>query len=764
MTDQTEQGTGRPFLHLPNISRRRFIGGAGASIVSTSMLSATASLPFMSAAAAQNADPDDYRAVVCLFLAGGNDSWNMLVPTDDATYNRYSAARTDMSLLREGDPDEPSLRGPILPLNAVDVEPGRSFGVHPAMPEVRDLFDTGAIGFVANVGTLVTPLASAAEYNSGSFPIPRALFSHNDQINQWHTAYPQGQGSWGWAGSVADVLQGSFNHDAKVAMNISLAGSSLLLSGRQTDHYAIGANGSVPINGKTSGANTTRGLRYEAFAGDSAQLGAFAAQPYRNVFEQAYLDEMTGSVALETEFSSAFDNSIVLTPFDGSNRLEATLIGVARTIKARQALGTQRQVFFVQVGGWDHHQELHQAHNDLLGQVSRGLKTFWEALGEDGVEAQDNTVVFTASDFGRTLRSNGRGTDHAWGGHHIVMGGPVRGQRIHGSYPTPAEIGLGEGLDVGTNGRVLPTTAVDQYIGEICHWFGVPDDRMHEVLPNYRNFVATGTMRPLGFLTEDLVPSSAQFALSCVTGNGLFHVTVVNGGPEAAGFAVDVTGLPRRVRTLAVGEDFRFGFSGRPDGPYTIDVYRNGQLLDSEEFDVACDPVFPVLVEHSCLAGNGRVDVHLRNLGGATATYRVSITGLAPRTQVLDPGDRARISFTGRPDGDYTVSVVRDGAEVHDEVVTIACDLAQTKPVVVSHSCLAGMGRVDVDLLNRGTGTAKFEVLVGALAPRVRTLAPGATQRVSVTGRPDGTLPVEVFRSGTLIHSETVVIACGIPD
>lgn len=763
--DETANTIERPSgfdLVLPNVTRRKFIGGASATVASTTMLSAAATLPFAGAAAAQDAPGDDYKAIVCVFLAGGNDSWNMLVPTDDATYARYAAARTGMALSRDGDPASPTNRGPILPLNALGVDPGRSFGVHPAMPEVRDLFDAGAIGFVANVGTLVTPIASPAVYQAGSVPVPRALFSHNDQIQQWQTGYPQGTRGFGWAGSVADQISGAFNDQARVAMNISLSGSSRMLTGRQTDHYSIGDGGSIPIRGKLGGAGSVNGNRYRSIGYEPNDSLAFSGQTYTNFFQRAYLEGMVQSVDLEREFSTAFGDATVTTPFDGSSGLERALIAVARTIKARQALGTRRQVFFVQLGGWDHHQELINIHAEKLREVSKALQTFWTALGEGEVDARDKTVLFTASDFGRTLRSNGRGTDHAWGGHHIVMGGPVVGQRIHGTYPTAGQIGLGEGLDVGTNGRVLPSTSVDEYVGEICQWFGVPNAIMPNVLDNCRNFFTADVDRPVGFLREDSAPSTAQFGLSCVADNGLFHVVVVNGGLDAAEFDVDVTGLPRRSRTIAPGEDFRFGFSGRPDGAYTIDVYRNGELLDSQNFDVACDPQIPVAVEHSCLAQNGRVDVFLHNLGDATASYEVSITGLSVRRRTLNRGDRMRVTFTGRPDGDYTVRVLRAGVEIHSEVVTIDCDPDQDVPVLVETSCLASRGRVDVHLLNRGAGPATFEVVVGILAPRTRTLAPGETARVSVTGRPNGDLPVVVRRNGSVIYDQVSPIACGV--
>lgn len=748
--------TDSPTSHSPRqVSRRRFIGEAScAAVGGTALFSTALNLSLQANAAAQDLPPgDDYKAIVCLFLAGGNDSYNMLVPTDAATYLQYQAVRSNLALLKNGlDP----LRGPILELNALDTN-GRSYGVHPAMPELRDLFDSGAAGFVANVGTLVEPM-TVAQYKNDLVTKPRALFSHSDQIAQWQTAFPQGARSDGWGGRIADVLDG-VNIGSEVAMNISLNGNSTFLSGEQTTHYTLGSNGSIALRGRDNGANSIPGRRFRSV--DPAAAGSLHEQTYQNLFEQAYLSQFGQAVELDREFSSAFQNNTLTTEFDPLSRLAKQLESAARTIKARTELGVRRQVFFVFAGGWDHHQELLGTHFGMLGDVSRSLRSFWDALGEPGVDAQDDVVLFTASDFSRTLRSNGRGTDHGYGGNHIVLGGPVRGQRVHGAYPDASELRLDGGLDVDRNGRILPTTGVDEYAAEIAQWFGVGDDMLPIVLPNVRNFVALGETNPVGFLDAPAEPNpSVTFAQTCLNNDGRFDMLLVNAGPDSAEFWVDVQGLARRTRTLGPDETMNVPVTGRPDNTYTVEVYRNGALLDETTFDVNCDPAGPeVVVEDSCLGGNGRVDVWLNNGTAQTVTYEVSITGLAPRTRTIAPGASGRITWTGRPDGQYDVVARRGGAVISSTQVTINCD-SPPEPLSVTSTCLAGRGRVDVVMTNTGSTAAVYDIDVGTLDRRSRTVAPGATVKVSYTGRQNGSLPVLVYRNAELVWDTPMQISC----
>ncbi len=464
------------------LTRRRFLGAAScAALGTTGLFSTLLNLTLTGRAVAAPQAADDYKALVCIFQAGGNDSFNMLIPTHASAYAQYQSVRGNIALPLSG-------AGAALPLNALGAD-GRGFAVHPAMPEVRDLFDQGSLAFVTNTGTLVEP-ATVAQYKAGSVKLPRALFSHNDQIQQWQTSVPQGGSPSGWAGRLADLLnaRSAGGSGAKVSMNLSLNGNNIWQTGEHSTGYTITPEGSVALLGKGArpGINA---LRFDTVA-------SLADAHYQNLFEQAYIDEFKSSIERDAQFSSAFANAQINTVFS-DNDLAGDLKAVARTIAARGALGMRRQIFFVLYGGWDHHQELLANHAEMLGVLSRSLKNFWDALGELGV--RDNVVTFSASDFGRTLRSNGRGTDHAWGGNHLVMGGPVIGQRLYGRWPD--DMSLGGGLDVGSNGRLLPTTSVDQYMAELALWFGVTRNELGSVLPNIGNFYdPAGAAPPLGLL------------------------------------------------------------------------------------------------------------------------------------------------------------------------------------------------------------------------------------------------------------------------
>ncbi len=471
---------------MSKMTRRKFLGAAScAALGTTGLFSTLLNLKMTSKAVAANLSTsgsasaaEDFRALVCIFQAGGNDSYNMLIPTNTADYAQYKSVRGNLALPITG-------TGAALALNAQGTA-GRSFAVHPAMPEVRDLFNTGKLAFISNVGTLIEP-TTVAQYKSESVRIPRALFSHSDQIMQWQTSLPQGGSPTGWAGRMADVLNAKVNTGG-IGMNISLNGNNMMQTGLATTSYAISPKGSISIIGKTANAGKNA-LRFD-------QLTSMADVQYQSLFQQAYMNEIQHSMDNDEIFSSAFAGATVNTVFADSGLAE-DLQAVAKTIAARAALGMKRQVFFVLYGGWDHHQELLDTQNEMLAVLSGALKNFWDALVELGV--QNNVTAFTSSDFGRTLRSNGRGTDHAWGGHHMVMGGSVLGQRIHGQYPD--DLGLGGKWDVGTNGRLLPTTSVDQYMAELALWLGVAKSDLATVFPNIANFYDVGsTAMPVGFL------------------------------------------------------------------------------------------------------------------------------------------------------------------------------------------------------------------------------------------------------------------------
>lgn len=483
------------------LTRRQFMGQAScAALGTTGLFSTLLNLRLTRAAYAQESLPDDdYKALVCIFQAGGNDSYNMLVPTNTADYNQYLAVRGNVALEKAYTASKPFNSG-ILDINALGTG-GRTYGVHPAMSEVQQLFNDGHLAFMANTGTLVEPL-TVAQFKNKSRLIPRALFSHNDQIMQWQTTLPLGTPDSGWAGRMADIMQMQSNSMAQVAMNISLSGNNIMQTGRNTTHYSITSDGSVSLLGKNSPVTSVNGLQYQIVGSSDDDENSLAGQMYRNRFMSSYMSEFRKSVALDLEFADAFDGASLSTQFDANNPLALNLRAVAKTIAARDSLNMRRQVFFVIAGGWDHHAELVNTQYGMLKGVSSAMKQFWDALNELGV--QENVVTFTASDFGRTLRTNGRGTDHAWGGNLMMMGGPVQGQRIWGNYPTAGDMQLGTGLDVGTNGRLLPTTSVDEYMAELALWFGVSPSSLNDVFPNINNFYDPSSgSAPIGFLGCD---------------------------------------------------------------------------------------------------------------------------------------------------------------------------------------------------------------------------------------------------------------------
>jgi uncharacterized protein (DUF1501 family) len=468
------------------LTRRQFLGaGSCAALGTTGLMSTLLNMQMVnkaiSAAApgAMNPDAnDDYKALVCVFLAGGNDSFNMLIPADPAAYAQYRVARGNMALTIGG----PGGALPITPLNT----PGRAFALHPSLPNTRELFNAGRAAFVAGVGTLIQP-TTVAQYKQGAVRLPRALFSHSDQIMQWQTALPHSASGTGWTGRMADLLNTQFG-DGRIGINISLNGNNIQQTGQHTTPYTINPNGSVAM--LAHGAGSGRGpVRYEQFT-------SLLDVRYQNYFEQAYMSEYRASLERSRAFAAAFDSAAVGTPF-GTGALATDLKTVARTIAARRALGMRRQTFFVLFGGWDHHQELLNTHAGMLRAFDTALKQFWDALGELGV--QNNVVLFTSSDFGRTLCSNGRGTDHAWSGNQLVLGGPVAGARVYGEYPD--DLSLGGKWDVGLNGRLLPAVSIDQYFAELALWYGCAPSELSVILPNLPNFYQIGgAARPLGFL------------------------------------------------------------------------------------------------------------------------------------------------------------------------------------------------------------------------------------------------------------------------
>lgn len=463
-----------------NISRRRFIGQAScAAVGSISILNTLLNLRLAGDMAAANPPTsDEYRALVCLFLAGGNDSFNMLVPRGQAEYAEYAGIRQNLALSQNS-------LNPINPINNI----GKQLGVHPGMPELANLFEQGDAAFIANVGTLIQPVTKA-QYNAGSISLPLGLFSHSDQQEQWQTSVPQSRAGTGWAGRMADLLQ-SLNANQKVSMNISLAGSNIFQAGNSVFEYAITPNGAVALSGYNGAWQANDTINQARSAAVDSQL----AQQYSNLLMQAFASNKRSALDAYSSFSSATNVTLPPGVTFPSTPLGPELQMIAKTIAGRTALDVKRQTFFLQLDGWDHHGEVIAHQQAMLPYVSSAVSAFYNALVQLGV--QDQVTLFTASDFGRTLTSNGKGSDHAWGGNHFVVGGGVNGKRIYGAYP---ELYENNPLDVG-RGRLIPTTSADAYFAELALWLGVSKTNLPLVLPNISNFYdITNTAPPLGFL------------------------------------------------------------------------------------------------------------------------------------------------------------------------------------------------------------------------------------------------------------------------
>ncbi len=478
------------------ISRRSFLRQFNCAAVSSSAILNT----LLNLRLANNAAADDLgggtdaKALVCIFLSGGIDSFQMLVPWEQSRYDSYSATRgafgSDGGLALD--------RNTLLRLNGTSSD----FAFHPSMAGLHQMATgTGAfagkqrLAAIANIGTLVQPITKSQyqAWENGSnaaLPIPRALFSHSDQIEQWQTAIPQGMLELtGWAGRAADLLNSAYNTGA-TSMSISLSGNNVLQVGRDTTQFVITPGGSLSFENYS----TPHQLKNQA-------LRSTLEQSYSNLLEQSFASLTKQSDDAQLLFQQQFDSSTgdlgtASSLFPGNNYLATMLRAVLRSIKIRSALGLRRQTFFINWGGWDMHGDLLQPQAYQLADVDAALTAF--QLGLEQLGFANDVVTFTASDFGRTLRSNGRGTDHAWGGNAFVMGGPVDGGKIFGTYP---DLTLDGPDDVGYGGRLLPSTSADVYFAEMLRWFGVPATSMATVLPNIANFwnPVSGTP-PLGFI------------------------------------------------------------------------------------------------------------------------------------------------------------------------------------------------------------------------------------------------------------------------
>ena len=468
------------------ISRRRFLGQASCAAVSSiPILSTLLNLKLAQDVAALTAPASgEYRALVCLFLAGGNDSFNMLVPRDPAAYATYQASRSNLALT---------------PAQLIEIHPIGlpNFAVHGGMPEVANLFETGKAAFVANVGTLIEPVQNRAQVEQNLRRLPLGLYSHSDQIEQWQTSIPHSRSGIGWGGRMVDLIK-DLNSNQTVPMQISLDGSNTWQTGNTVSEYTITPTGATALEGYRAGWLQYDDLKNAMSNAVDSQL----AQQYANLLAQTFNTRKKQALDAYQTFANAsapgLPSGITFPSTFVGSRLEM----IAKAIQGRAAMGAVRQTYFIQWGGWDHHDDVLGNQATMLPQVSAAIGAFFNALTAIGIA--DKVTLFTASDFGRTLTSNSRGSDHAWGSNQLVVGGAVNGRRIFGQYPSLA-INPDTGpevnpLDTG-RGRFIPTTSCDQFFAELALWLGVSPSNLPLVLPNIGNFYTpSGTTPPVGFM------------------------------------------------------------------------------------------------------------------------------------------------------------------------------------------------------------------------------------------------------------------------
>lgn len=464
-----------------NLSRRKFLGQTSCAAVGyTTLFSSLLNLKAFEAAALDNSSLmlpcNDYKAMICVLLGGGNDSFNMLIPGGGTQYEQYAVTRSNLAIPL----------GDILPISPTNT-PGNTFGLHPSMPEVQGLFDSGKLGFISNVGTLVQP-TTRDEFFSGTHPLPLGLFSHADQAQQWQTGRPHERSAIGWGGRISDLVQ-SMNSNENISMNISMSGTNTFQHGQDTIEYVISSEGSIGIAGYNESGIVNQ-LRSQA-------IDNMLDQSYSDIYKSTYINTVKGSRDAGAQFQEAID-AIPEFGFEfGDNSLSLDFRMIAKTIAARESLGFQRQIFFVNYGGWDHHDEVLENQAGMLAEVSRALSDLNAALEE--LDVADCVTTFTVSDFARTLTSNGNGTDHAWGGNALVMGGSVNGGNLYGAYPD-LNLGIANPLDL-EGGVLIPTTSADEYLAELALWYGVSAADVNDILPNLANFYDTSSPDlPLGFL------------------------------------------------------------------------------------------------------------------------------------------------------------------------------------------------------------------------------------------------------------------------
>ncbi|MCZ4407677.1 DUF1501 domain-containing protein [Cryomorphaceae bacterium 1068] len=456
-------------------SRRTFLRNTGcAALASTTLFSSLVNMKAIAAATLDKKEEfGDYKAMVCILLAGGADSHNMLIPRGGIEYNEYLTTRSNLAIPQSQ----------ILPLNHTAVS-GKLFGVHPEMPQTQSLFNSGKLAWLSNVGTLIEPITKA-QYESNSALTPLGLFSHSDQIKHWQTGRPGDRTVHGWAGRMADLIQ-SQNANKNLSMNVSLSGNNFFQSGNNTNEFSIKSSGEFGLDGYAT-ENNYHTIR-------DAAINDMLERDYADIYKKTYINTMKKSLEGSLEMEEALASVGEFNTQFSNTKLSDQLKMIAKVIGAREELGFSRQTFFINLSGWDHHDEILESQQEQLPILDSALGEFMSVLEELGVD--NDVTTFTISDFGRTLTSNGDGSDHAWGGNAMVMGGAVNGGQIFGEAPS---LELGSDLML-PRGVLIPTTSASEYFAELAAWYGVSQGDIFEIFPDLENFYSPGSGYPIGFM------------------------------------------------------------------------------------------------------------------------------------------------------------------------------------------------------------------------------------------------------------------------
>jgi uncharacterized protein (DUF1501 family) len=491
-----------PFAHFTT-RRRDFLRQAACAAVGALSARATIRDLWLINSGAGQETFTDYKAMICIFLAGGNDSNNLIIPVG-SEYANYAAIRQNLALPQ----------GAVLPLTSLNPD-GHQYALHPTCPELKTLFAEQKLAFLFNTGPLVQPL-NRSQYQKGSVAKPPQLFSHSDQVTHWQTAIPDQTPLTGWGGRIADLLHPCqyqlldgvpTANSAKVSLCTSLAGANTFEVGNSFAQFHVSTSGAVTLGGVTGNrlqavkdilslqsANLQRNAYAEVTkrAIDIGDTLNTAIAPYLDRTDVSYTNQNNSAPwSWQTGFTGIYNNGQA-GGFPNTG-LGKQMKMIARLIAGRSPLSMKRQIFYAQIGGYDTHtaqvgtgaapaDTTLGSHANLLNELSEAIYAFQRAMEQLGLS--DKVTSFTASDFGRTFPTNGQGSDHGWGGHHLIVGGAVRGGRTFGTFPTLAV----NGPDDTSTGRWIPTVSVDEYSATLARWFGVSQSNMATVFPNLGRF------------------------------------------------------------------------------------------------------------------------------------------------------------------------------------------------------------------------------------------------------------------------------------